>query len=821
MIGIKSKEKLVNMTDIERFNPDIEQGLTTEQVELRRSQKLVNVIKNKNSKTYANIFISNILTYFNLICLLVLTALLIVKARLGNLMFIFVILTNVLIGIIQEIRAKRAVEKLKLLSEPQANVVRNGEYKDISIKDIVLDDILIFSAGKQISTDCVIISGNVEVNESLLTGESELVTKSAGDILYSGSFIAVGSCYAKADKVGNNNYIARLSDKAKKYKKPDSEIMRTLRNMIKVIGFILPVLILLVFWSNNRFYSDDLALFVIKTSGAIIGLIPAGLFLLSSIALAIGATRLAKNKCLVQDTHCIEMLARVNVLCLDKTGTITDGKMSVTDFIILKKETVSAAKIIGNMLQALPDNNQTSVALKEKFKMSQTLAPVNVFPFSSVKKMSAVTFKKIGTYAIGAPEFVLNNIDEELKLKINEHAKNGLRVLILAHSENYNTDEDVKKDMIPVALILLSDNIRKDAIETIRWFKDNKVEIKVISGDNAVTVSEVSKRAGIENAENYISLDTLSIPEIIEAAVKYTVFGRVTPDQKAILIKALKTSGYTVAMTGDGVNDILAMKESDCSISIASGSEAARSISHLVLMNSDFSPMPMVVAEGRKVVNNLQKSSSLYLVKTFYIAMLCLWVCITRSGYPFSPGQMLPLEMGVIGFSSFILALENNTEPIKGDFLLTTISNAIPAAFIMLINYIALFILEKFFNIHFETLSVLSMSIVGVLYLARLCMPYNLRRLILVIFVSTGMFLGFLFLPNFIDLKFTLQELSFLDLMLLGVMSFISFFILKILMSKKFKVLTLYLLAKIKIFFVWLSNIFKNLIKKLNRKKSE
>lgn len=821
-----TKEKPVKIVDIERFEPEIEKGLSPEQVELRRSQKLVNIVKDKYSKTYLNIFATNIFTYFNLICIAVAICLIFVKA-LADALFMVIISSNILIGIYQEIRAKITIEKLKLLNEPCANVVRNGEYKDISIKEVVLDDIIVFSAGKQICTDCIIKSGHVEVNESLLTGESDLISKTVGDILYSGSFIVAGSCYAKADQVGKDNYISILASKAKKYKKPNSQIMKTLRNMIAVIGVLIPILAAMVFFANRNTFGDNRVELITRTAGAIIGLIPAGLFLLSSVALFVGAVRLAKNKCLVQNIYCIEMLARVNVLCLDKTGTITDGKMSVKDFVILENKTdLDLEEVLGNMLCALTDNNHTSIALKERFKLRDTFVPLNVFPFSSVKKMSAVSFENIGTFTIGAPEFILSKIPQALKTKINNYAKDGYRVLVLGHCAKNIVDGDITKNMKPLALIVLSDNVRPDAIETINWFNENNVDIKVISGDNPITVSEVARRAGINNADKFISLEKLSNAEVVEAATQYTIFGRVSPSQKALLIKTLKLSGKTVAMTGDGVNDILAMKESDCAVSIASGSEAARNVSHLVLMNSDFSPMPKVVAEGRKVVNNLQRSSSLYLMKTLFIAMLCVLVFCAGTYYPFTPKYMFPLEMWVIGFSSLILALENNDQLITGNFLKNIIGNAVPAATTMILNIGALLILKKFFSFNFEIIAILCITLVGVLYLVKLCRPYTRRRLLLVIFVVIILTLGVFALPTLFGTE-KIFEMQPLDILLFFTMGFVSFFLLTLFMAKKFQAGFMYICRKIEKFLLYIFAKIKKMFfkifrrKKIKRKKPE
>ena len=796
-------KKIQQVLPIKRFEPNFETGLTEEQVNSRKSQNLVNITKEKFYKTYTNIFVSNIFTYFNILSFAVLVAIFSVSLIAGKLrdnfsdmLFYFIIFFNLCIGIGQEIKGKLTIQKLKLLSQPKTTVVRNGLHTDININEIVLDDVIVFSQGKQIVTDCIILSGHVSVNESLLTGESDFINKTVGDILYSGSYIEAGSCFARADKIGSESFVSTLAAKAKKYQKPNSEITRSLKNLLKVIGFVIPILGALVFF-NNMFWSNDAATRVINsdlistvvssTAGAIIGLIPAGLFLLSTLVLFLGAVRLAKNKCLVQDIYCIEMLARVDVLCVDKTGTITDGKMSVKKVIPLNDKPIkSINEIIGNMLNALTDNNHTAIALKEYFKLFDNFTPTDVMPFSSVKKMSAVTFKKQGMYAIGAPEFLTDNIEKDLKEKIEGYAKKGFRVLALSHSA---TNKTSSKNTDLIALILISDNVRPDAVETLRWFYENNVDIKVISGDNPYTVAEVAKRAGIKDGDKCISLEKLTDSEVEKAATKYTVFGRVSPEQKAILIKTLKNAGHKVAMTGDGVNDILAMKEADCSISIASGSDAARNVSHLVLLNSDFSPMPKVVAEGRRVINNLQRSASLFLMKTIFVALLCVLTVILRKPYPFTTGQMLLLEFFVIGIGSFVLAFERNHKLVKGNFLATIISNAVPAGLVLLLNIAVLLILEAYVGINFNNLSVVVMTFIGVVYLFILCIPFTLLRAVLVVSVSVLISLSFIILPPSFFSFHGLLQLGWVEIIIIASCVVVSFFLiwLLIFLLKKIK----------------------------------
>lgn len=763
----KKKKKKV---EPKRFNPTVTKGLTDDEVNERVLEGYTNFVENRNTKTYKSIFFGNIFTFFNLLCFVVAGALIAVNAW-SNLVFMLVILANMVIGIVQEIKAKRTIEKISLVTAPTAIVVRNGAQVEVPVKDIVLDDIVLFTLGKQISADCIVMEGEVEVNESLLTGESNPIKKRKGDMLLSGSFVVSGKCYAKADKVGSNSYTAQLAVKAKEYKKAKSELLNSLNLIIKIIGIIIIPLAILTFYNNFNQVDATINSTIKKTAGSVIGMIPAGMFLLTSLALAVGVIKLAKKRTLVQDLYSIEMLARTDVLCLDKTGTITDGTMKVNSVIQLNSSLNNTInEIVGSMLTALDDNNQTSRALATYFGYSKELSAKEILPFSSKRKLSAVTFKNGETFAFGAPEFILKTKNVEIEKLVKQYASKGFRVLLLAKCDGGIEKDKISNKVTPVALIIIEDRIREHAGETIEWFKQNGVAIKIISGDNPLTVSEVSKRVGVENAENYISLEGLSEQQVIDAAEKYSVFGRVSPEQKYILVKALKSKGHKVAMTGDGVNDILALKEADCSIAMASGSEATRNVSHLVLLDSNFNSMPSVVAEGRRVVNNIQKSSSLYLMKTLFTIMITILCLIFSIKYPFSTNQILLLEWCVIGFPSFCLALQPNTEKIKGRFLVNLIAKSLPGALIFVVNVVACYIFTQLTgsSAQFATMGSLVLTFSGLLVLYNVCKPIDVFRGILVASMIVMSILMIALIPGsffeYVDLS--LQNILFIIILI-------------------------------------------------------
>ncbi len=791
----KKRRRYVN-TDYsaaERYDPEYTVGLTSFQVEKREADGFINVTKRKTGKSYGRIFFSNIFTFFNLLVFIVAFALIAVGASFNQLLFLVIAVANLLIGIIQEIKSKVTVEKLNLITAPSAMVIRDGEKRAIPISDIVLDDIMYLEMGKQVPADAVIIKGEIEVNESMLTGESVPMRKKEGGELYSGSFVTSGSAYARVNQVGANNYVETLTSYAKKYRKPKSELQNSIRLIIRVVAIILvPLTILTLINAYNDSGLAELTTMekwrsiISKTSGSVIGMIPSGMFLLTSSALAVSVIRLAKKKTLVQDLYCIEMLARVDVLCLDKTGTITDGSMQVNNVIEIKGGTPqshSLADIIGGMLTATEDNNQTALALANKFGYNSSLKAKAVIPFSSQRKLSAVTFEDEGTYMLGAPEFVLKDMGVRIEKIVSENAANGYRVLVLAHSPAEIVGEKLPAVRRPVCLIVIEDHIRDDAVETIKWFKENNVSVKVISGDNPITVSEVAKRVGVENAELYISLDGLSNQEVIEAAAKYTVFGRVTPEQKCLLVKALKAKGHTVAMTGDGVNDILAMREADCSVAIASGSDAARNVSHLVLLDSNFTSMPDVVKEGRRVINNIQKASSLFLMKTFMSMALSIIFLILRKQYPFDTSNLLLLELLVIGLASFALAFQRNTDIIRGKFLSNVIGRCVPGGITLTCAVMAVYLYGQHAGAAlptamYESMLVVAMTYTGMMVLYKTCEPFDVFRVVLMITVLTLSIVAVVFLPEFFGVtKMNKGELYFVTTVILA-----SYFLVSILM---------------------------------------
>lgn len=703
-LSSKSRTKVTGVTSYhsaERYFPSVSEGLTSQQVSQRNLEGLTNEETKKGGTTYASIFIKNIFTWFNILTFIVAIALLVVNfsENLPKCMFLVIVLINLTIGIVQEIKAKKTVDKLTLMTAPTAVVIRDGSKIIIPVKEIVLDDIIYLELGKQICADCVVVKGECEANESMLTGESVPVKKKLGDQLFSGSFVSSGNCFARVIRVGDANYVARLSAKAKKHNKPKSELRNSIAAIIKGVSvIIIPVAVFMIILGLERM---DLNSTVQETAGAVIGMIPSGMFLLTSIALAVSVIKLGKRNTMVKDLYCIEMLARVDTLCLDKTGTITDGTMQVKEVYDCKNSTGASIKtIVGAMLAATEDNNQTAIALSEYFGRNKELSPKTVMPFSSQKKLSAVTFDGLGTYFLGAPEFILKDVGIKGQKIITDNAKEGYRVIMLAHSPLEIKDDKLPATRRAVAYIVIEDHIRPEAVDTIRWFKENKVAVKVISGDNPMTVSEVAKRVGVENADKYISLEGLSNEEVKVAANKYTVFGRVSPEQKRILVKAMKSKGHTVAMTGDGVNDILALRESDCSVAMASGSEAARNVSHLVLMDSNFASMPEVVKEGRRVINNIQNSSSLYLMKTFMSAILSILSVIFLSCnisnrlYFFDTSNLLPLEMCIIGLPSVLLAFQPNKDLVEGHFMSNVLKKCLPGGVALVIAVLSIYLYD-------------------------------------------------------------------------------------------------------------------------------
>ncbi len=758
MRRFKRAKQIPSEKEVERFTPGLDEGLSEEQVGLRFNQFLFNDVNKRYSKSYAAIFIGNLCTIFNLLCVLVAVALIIAGADITKFLFAGIFAANLVIGIIQEILAKKQIDRLAVLVSSTANVMRGGVIKEIPIKELVLDDVLLLEAGQQVPADCILADGLVEVNESLLTGESASVKKEIGDVLYAGSFIASGNCRVRADKVGKATYLNNLTSKAKKYKRPRSEIMNSIRLFIRAIGLMIPVVAGLMFWVTWSSFGasadlwDRISQSILYTSTVIVGMIPSGLLLLTSFAMALGVRRLAKKQTLVQDMNSLEMLARVNVLCLDKTGTITDGRMTVSDCMIINNyNDHSVEEVMANMLRALDDNNQTSIALLNRFGHSSTLQAQEILPFSSKRKLSAVSFSDVGTYAFGAPEFVLRPMPPRVERIVQQYAQMGLRVLLLAFANGRISDDRLPGPFRPVALITLADNVRPEAVETVKWFKENDVDIRIISGDNPVTVSEVARRVGVQNANKFISLEGLTDIEVENVATQYTVFGRVTPEQKAILVKTIKRDGNTVAMTGDGVNDILALKEADCAISVASGSEAARNVSHLVLMNNNFMNLPSVVNEGRRIINNIKNSASLYIMKTLFTALLAVICVFMREPYFFTTDNMILFEMFVAALPSAIISIQPNNSRVKGKFIIYVLSRSIPGAVTLILCVLSVYIAKNTlpgygFETNFYPMLILAVTFGGIVVLYQVLKPLNLLRTV-VYAVTIAICVGVLCVP--------------------------------------------------------------------------
>ena len=735
-----------------RYTPDINEGLSQLDVQQRKNAKLVNRTKKVVGKTYFQIFASNIFTFFNLLGFIIFL-LMLLAGSVTNMMFIVIIVANTAIGIFQEIRSKLAVEKLSIVSEPTAEVVRDGKQQIIATRDIVADDILLFTAGKQICCDSELLVGEVEVNESMLTGESEPVKKRKGDMLYSGSFIVSGNCTARCDKVGKDNYIEQLSARVKKAKTPDSELMKGIRRIIKFISIIVFPLGIATFFCSDQMrnlmgsginvwtsYFDKVPDVVsgvndaLKAmSGSMIGMVPSGMVLLTSVALAVAALKLARKKVLVRELPCIEMLARVDTLCLDKTGTITDGSMTVERLITVGKISVDETeRLIKSILVATKDDNMTAQALNVYLKDVEPYDSTVCVPFSSARKYSAATLAGKGTVALGAAEFMFKKISKDFSKQCNDLLSQGLRVLAVGISSKPIKDGEAD-GLEPVAIVVLQDTIRPDAPEIIKWFRDNDMAVKIISGDNPLSVSVIAAKVGVKDADKYVSLEGMSDEEVAEAANKYTVFGRVTPEQKAVLVRSMKKAGRTVAMTGDGVNDILAMRESDCAISVGCGTDAAKTVANLVLMDNKFSSMPKVVAEGRQVVNNIQNSSSLFLMKTTMTVLTTILCLCMLTTYPFEPQHLYAMEFFVIGICSFLLALKPNHALITGKFVVNTLKRTLPSGLAMFLSVAMTYAFRGVLGLTAEqvsTVAMFSMTATGVVSLWILLFPYGLYNLI-------------------------------------------------------------------------------------------
>lgn len=763
-------------------------GLTDEEVRQRVEEGLTNRADISTDKTTKEIVISNVFTYFNLI-FLVITILLIMVGSFRNLTFLPIIIGNTVIGIVQEIRAKKTLEKMSLLNAPHADVIRNGSVKQISTEKLVKDDVILLTAGKQICADAVVISGNIQVNESLLTGEADEVEKTEGSTLMSGSFVVSGECYARLEKVGNESYISKLSLEAKSMGgKEQSEMIRSINLIVKWVGIVIIPIGLILFWQSHFVNGESITKSVTSTVAAIIGMIPEGLYLLTTVALALSTMKLARKKVLLHDMKSIETLARVDVLCVDKTGTITEPDMKLKEIFLCKNSGADGTQtaltldelksLILDYANASVDNNATMLALKAYAADALTnntsalhRTAVSQQAFSSSLKYGSVTFSD-GTYLLGAPEFIMHDDFVRIEEEIIPYADKGDRVLLFARYDGENVENGVNGSVTPLGFVALANPIRENAVKTFEYFKSQGVAIKVISGDNPRTVSRIAIQAGIESAESFVDAATLDTEDKIADAVnKYTVFGRVTPKQKKQLVKALQAKGHTVAMTGDGVNDILAMKDADCSVAMASGSEAAAQAAQVVLLDSDFAHMPDVVYEGRRVVNNIQRSASLFLVKNIFSLLLSLFSVVLMVTYPLEPAQVSLISMFTIGVPGFLLALEPNKDRIKGHFITNVMLKALPGGLTDVIAVGALVVCGEVFCISdasIGTIATLVLSVVGFMILFKISEPLNGMKYAVII----GNIAGLVFSGFFLKKLFALTDLSNICILLMIVFGF-------------------------------------------------
>ena len=763
-------------------------GLTDEEVRQRVEEGFTNRTDISTDKTTKEIVVSNVFTYFNLI-FLVITILLIMVGSFRNLTFLPIIIGNTVIGIVQEIRAKKTLEKMSLLNAPHADVIRNGSVKQISTEELVKDDVILLTAGKQICADAVVISGNIQVNESLLTGEADEVEKTEGSTLMSGSFVVSGECYARLEKVGNESYISKLSLEAKSMGgKEQSEMIRSINLIVKWVGIVIIPIGLILFWQSHFVNGESITKSVTSTVAAIIGMIPEGLYLLTTVALALSTMKLARKKVLLHDMKSIETLARVDVLCVDKTGTITEPDMKLKEIFLCKNSGADGTQtaltldelksLILDYANASVDNNATMLALKAYAAEALTnntsalhRTALSQQAFSSSLKYGSVTFSD-GTYLLGAPEFIMHEDFARIEEEIIPYADKGDRVLLFARYDGENVENGINGSVTPLGFVALANPIRANAVKTFEYFKSQGVAIKVISGDNPRTVSQIAIQAGIENAESFVDAATLDTEDKIADAVnKYTVFGRVTPKQKKQLVKALQAKGHTVAMTGDGVNDILAMKDADCSVAMASGSEAAAQAAQVVLLDSDFAHMPDVVYEGRRVVNNIQRSASLFLVKNIFSLLLSLFSVILMVTYPLEPAQVSLISMFTIGVPGFLLALEPNKDRIKGHFITNVMLKALPGGLTDVIAVGALVICGEVFCISdasIGTIATLVLSVVGFMILFKISEPLNGMKYAVII----GNIAGLVFSGFFLKKLFALTDLSNICILLMIVFGF-------------------------------------------------
>ncbi len=737
------------------MNEDKIVGLSNAEVQERIASGKVNGDQNVKTKSVAQILRTNIITFFNLLFVAISVILLFFVPKnmdgLSNFGFLLVVITNLFMGIFQELKAKRTIDKLSLLSAPKVVAIRNGEKVNIALKDIVLDDYIELASGSQICADAVVVEGTIEVNESLITGESDPITKGVGDELLSGSFVISGTAVSKVIHVGQDNYATKITMGAKKLKAQNSEIATSLTKFIKIMSIILVPLGVALFCVKYFMQNNELNETVLTVMGTLIGMIPSGLVALTSAVFCVSVVKLSRHNTLAQDLYCSEILARVDVLCLDKTGTITEGKMEVTEIVEKSGSLEEIKNALASLVNNVGDTNPTALAIKDyTVKLTNYQNAVSVVPFSSQRKYSGINLEN-GSLLMGATEFIFKDMSPELKEEIESYSARGMRVIAVASGTSQMIDNALPEGLELMGLVLIADKIRAEAKDTLNFFKEQGVTIKIISGDNPITVKSVASRAGLEDAENYVDASTLTTEEMVyEAAEKYTIFGRVSPDQKLMLVKALKQKGHTVGMTGDGVNDVLALREADCSIAVASGSDASKNVSKLVLLDDNFASMPKVVAEGRRCINNLQRSAALFLIKTLYNCAFAFIFMILSASLPFAPKNLTLVGYITIGPPAFILALEPNREIVKGRFMPTVIRNALPCSIAIVLAVLTVYLAAPALTLseaQLSTVCVIVTVAIGLTFIVKLCIPFTKLRValiaVLALFFTACFFLEF------------------------------------------------------------------------------
>ncbi|MBS5939952.1 cation-translocating P-type ATPase [Clostridium sp.] len=731
-------------------------GLTKEEVLERKEKGKINIVDEKTVKSNWEIISGNIFTLFNLYNFIIAIALMSVGAY-SNLAFMLIIILNICIGSFQEIHAKNMVAKLSVLTVSKVDVIRDGIKTSIGVDEVVLDDVTILNMGNQICSDSVVIDGKIEVNESLLTGESDTIIKMPGDKLFSGSYVISGNCYARVEKVGKDNLAAEITLKSKKHKGINSELVKSMRKVTKITSYIIIPVGLLLFLEAYFFRGELIKSSVVSTSAALLGMLPKGLVLLISISLATGVIKLAKRKVLVQDLYSVETLAHVDTLCLDKTGTITEGKMQVSNVEKFNEEImpISIDQALSAFVNEMGDNNGTFQALKDYFKGNNKFEVDYKNSFSSERKWSSISFKNIGSIIVGAPEKLMAKSDFEMKENMIESQKQGKRVLLVGFSKDIV--EDVLPNIEVVAAVELSDPLRKNAREMLGFFKGEGVTVKVISGDNPITVSSIARQAGLEDYESYIDLSTIeNDDEIIDIVDKYSIFARVSPNQKSLLVQALQSKGHTVAMTGDGVNDVIALRQADCSITLPEASDVAKQVSQIVLLNSDFGVLKDVLMEGRRVVNNITNVARIFFIKTLYSVMLSILNIITFTAFPFIPIQITLIDLVIEGYTSFFISFEPNGKQIKESFLKSVLKNSFPYSLVIIINIITLYFLAPALNIEVPQMTTIMYCMIGftsILAVIRVCRPFNKMRIFLCTTTAIGFFVAAFLFKNILHLS--------------------------------------------------------------------